>query len=193
MNRHLEFTSCTSAECSLKRNWRVMTISDRQVADNENILVQEQTTELEKANQELNRRNLVLEGINRIFSIMVHNKTEEELGNECLSVALEVTGSSIGFVNLLGDDGLLHDAAISEIGWTQCLMYDKTGHRRLAGSFLVHGLYGRVINSEKSFFTNDPMSHPDSVGVPHGHPPITSFLGVPLVLNGKIKGLGGGL
>ena len=110
-----------------------------------------------------------LEGINRIFSIVVQDKTEEELGNECLSVALEVTGSQLGFVNLVGDDGLLHDIVISDMGWKECLMYDKSEHRRPPGNFVVHGLYGNVIYSEKSFFTNDPMSHPDSIGVPQGH------------------------
>ena len=75
------------------------------------------------------------------------------------------------------------------MGWKQCLMYDKTGHRRPPGNLVVHGLYGNVIDSEKSFFTNDPQSHPDSIGVPHGHPPLTSFLGVPLVLDGKIMGI----
>ena len=68
-------------------------------------------------------------------------------------------------------------------------MYDKTGHRRPPGNFLVHGLYGNVINSEKSFFTNDPMSHPDSIGIPCGYPQLTSFLGVPLMLDGKIMGM----
>ena len=33
------------------------------------------------------------------------------------------------------------------------------------------------------------MSHPDSIGVPHGHPLLTSFLGVPLVLDEKIMGM----
>ena len=95
------------------------------------------------------RNNRILEGINRIFSIVVQDKTEEELGNECLSVALKITGSQLGFVNLVGDDGLLHDIAISDMGWKQCLMYDKTGHRRPPENFVVHGLYGSVINSEK--------------------------------------------
>ena len=115
----------------------------------------------------------------------MQDRTEEELGNVCLSIALEVTGSQFGFVNLVGDDELLHDIAISEMGWEQCLMYDKTGHRRPPGNFVVHGLYGNVINSEKSLFTNDPSSHPDSMGLLHGHPLLTSFLGVPLVLDGK--------
>jgi len=50
-------------------------------------------------------------------------------------------------------------------------------------------LYSNIINREKSFFTNYPLSHPDSIGLPHGHPLIKSFLGVPLVLDGKIRGL----
>jgi hypothetical protein len=61
------------------------------------------------------RNNLILEGINRIFSIVVQDKTEE-LGNECLLVALKITDSPLGFVNLVGDDGLLHNIAISDTG-----------------------------------------------------------------------------
>jgi PAS domain S-box-containing protein len=166
-----------------------MAISDRRSDGDPEILIKERLAELEKFNQKLSRHNRILEGINRIFSIVVQDKTEEELGNECLSVALEITESPIGFVDLMGDDGLLHDIAISDMGWKQCLMYDKTRHRRPPGNLIVRGLYGRVINSEKSFFTNDPQFHPDSIGLPSGHPPLTSFLGVPLVLNGKIIGM----
>jgi hypothetical protein len=159
----------------------VRTISDRRSADEPEIPIQERIAELEKANQALRteileressetdliklkdkleaaitlRNNRILEGINRIFSIVVQQKTEEELGNECLSVALEVTGSQLGFVNLVGDDWLLHDIVISDIGWEQCLMYDQTGHHRPLGNFVVHDLYGSIINIEKGFFTND--------------------------------------
>ena len=97
--------------------------------------VQTDITERKQEEQRIRRYNHILEGINRIFSNVVQAKTEEELGNACLSVALEVTGSGIGFVNLVGADGLLHDIAISEMGWEQCLMYDKTGHRRPPGKF----------------------------------------------------------
>jgi GAF domain-containing protein len=184
-----------------------MTIFDRSSTFEQDIRFLERIAKLEKANQALRaeneqiklkdkieaeitlRHNRVLDEINQIFSIVVQDKTEEELGNECLSVALQITGSQLGFVNLLGDDGLLHDIAISNMGWKQCLMYDKTGHRRRLGNFVVHGLYGNVITSEKCFFTNDPMSHPDSIGVPLGHPTLTSFLGVPLSLDGKMVGM----
>ena len=146
-------------------------------------------TERKQEEHRIRRYNRILEGINRIFSNVVQAKTEEELGNACLSVALEVTGSQFGFINEMDADGLLHDVAKSELGWEQCFMYDKTGHRRPPSEFVVHGLYGSVIINEKSFFTNDPQSHPESIGLPEGHPPLTSFLGVPLVQDGKTIGL----
>jgi PAS domain S-box-containing protein len=99
-------------------------------------------TERKQEEQRILRYNRIFEGINQICSNVVQAKTEEELANSCLTVALEVTGSQFGFVNLLGEDGLLHDTAISEVGWNQCLMYDKTGHRRPSGDFIMHGLYG---------------------------------------------------
>ena len=102
-----------------------MTTSDRRSDGDPEILVQERIAELEKSNQELGKYSRILEGINRIFSIVVQSKTEEELGNECLSVALEITESPIGFVNLFGDDGLLHDIAISDMGWKQCLIMTR--------------------------------------------------------------------
>lgn len=68
-------------------------------------------------------------------------------------------------------------------------MYDKTGHRRPPGDFILHGLYGFVINSGKSFFTNNPSSHSESIGLPQGHPSLISFLGVPLILDRNTKGI----
>lgn len=142
-------------------------------------------TERKQEEHRIRRYNRILKGINRIFSNVVQAKTEEEVGNACLSVALEVTGSEFGFINEMGTDGLLHDVAKSDLGWERCFMYDKTGHRRPPSFFAVHGLYGSVIINEKGFFTSDPPSHPDSIGIPYGHPPLTSFLGVPLVQDGE--------
>ena len=195
-----------------------MAISDRLTFDDFEIRVQERTAELEKANQVFHteiiecksaeneliklkdkleaemtcRYNRILEGISKIFSIALQAKTEKDLGYECLSVALKVTGSRVGFVSLIGDDGLLHDVAIKDIVWESCVMYDKIGHRRPPENFIVHGIYGHVVNSGKSFFTNDLPSHPDCIGLPHFYPQLQSFLGVPLILGWQNKGLARG-
>ncbi|WP_292387686.1 PAS domain S-box protein [Methanosarcina sp. UBA5] len=145
-------------------------------------------TERKQEEHRIRRYNCILEGINWVFSNVVQAKTEEELGEACLSVALEVTGSEFGYIIEMCADGLLHDVAKSKLAWEQCHMYDKTGHICLPHDYVVHGLYGSVIINGKSFFTNDPQSHPDSAGLPAGHPPIESFLTVPLILDGKIVG-----
>ncbi|MBI5576978.1 MAG: GAF domain-containing protein [Deltaproteobacteria bacterium] len=134
-------------------------------------------------------RNRALNGINRIFHETMVPSTEEEFGRKCLSVAEDVTGSRFGFIGEIGPDGLLHDLAISDPGWEVCRMRDKTGHRMPPWDFKVHGLYGRVIIHGKSFFTNEPASHPDSIGIPEGHPGLTAFLGVPLIHGGSTVGM----
>lgn len=45
----------------------------------------------------------------------IQAKTEEELGIACLSVAIDVTGSQIGFIDEVDADGLLCDIAISDM------------------------------------------------------------------------------
>ncbi|HWR25793.1 MAG TPA: PAS domain S-box protein, partial [Methanosarcina sp.] len=146
-------------------------------------------TERKQREHRIRRYYNVLEGINRIFGSVVRAETEQELGNVCLSVALEVTGSQIGFVGEVGVVGKLHGIAVSNMEWAQNLMSDTEGNHPPLGDFVLNGICGRIIDSGKSFFTNDPPLHPDSTGLPESHLPLTSFLGVPLVLDGKTMGL----
>ena len=105
------------------------------------------------------RYNNILQGINRIFEQVIRAETDEVLGNTCLDVALELTGSRIGFIGEVGTDGLLHDIAISDTGWGQCRMHDPSGHRRPPGDFVLHGLYGQVIH-ERAFSPTIPPPTP---------------------------------
>ncbi|OEU42194.1 hypothetical protein BGV40_10855 [Methanosarcina sp. Ant1] len=180
-----------------------MSNSDRQSDGEIEIRLQKRSAELEKANQVLhaeilerkqekhiiNRYKNVLEGINRIFGSVVKAETEEDLGNACISVAMEISGSQLGFVGELGSDGLMHDIAIRYTGWDQCTMYDRTGPRLPLENSVLRGLYGSVVDSGKGFFTNEPASHPDSIDLPQDNPPLKSFLGVPLIKNGKTVGV----
>ena len=55
--------------------------------------------------------------------------------------------------------------------------------------FISAAFYGKVLSEGKGYFTNEPASHPDSVGLPSGHPPLTAFLGVPLIRDGNVIGM----
>ncbi|EFK09505.1 CheR methyltransferase, SAM binding domain protein [delta proteobacterium NaphS2] len=146
-------------------------------------------TGLKQAEEKAQQQNAVLEAINRVFHEALTCRTEEELGGTCLRIAEGLTQSRFGFLGEIGPDRLLHDIAISDPGWELCTMDDKSGHRRPPGDFKIHGLYGRVLADGKSLLTNDPFSHPDSIGIPEGHPPLKAFLGVPLASGGKTIGM----
>ena len=134
-------------------------------------------------------QNAVQEGINRIFREALRCDTEEDLGRVCLAVVEEVTQSKFGFMGEVSAAGRLDNIAISNPGWDACTMEAYPGHPKAPTSLKIHGLYGRVLLDGKGFFTNDPASHPDSIGLPQGHPPLEAFLGVPLVHGAKTIGM----
>ena len=142
-----------------------------------------------RAEENIRRHNKIQEAINQIFHKALTCDKEEELGRMCLAVVEKLTGSKFGFIGEIGQDGNLYDIAISDPGWELCTMHDKTGHRARSGGFKIHGLYGRVFQDGKSVLTNDPFSHPDSIGIPAGYPSLTAFLGVPFIQDGKTIGM----
>jgi PAS domain S-box-containing protein len=141
------------------------------------------------ADEELQRSNTVLSGINTIFEEGLKCKTEEELGQNCLRVAKQITGSSAGFIGTIGSNDVVHDHAISKPGWERCIMCDQAGHSLPTCTFTMHKLYGRVLQNGKSILTNTPAQPPESMGAPAGYPVLASFLGVPLVEGGRTIGM----
>ena len=82
--------------------------------------------ERDELSERLAARNAALEGTTAILDAALNTQTEEELGRVCLAVSEQVTDSAFGFIGEVGPDGLLHDIAISDPGWSQCTMEDQT-------------------------------------------------------------------
>ncbi len=144
-------------------------------------------TEHKRTEEKIRHQNAILAGINRILSEALTCDSEEELGRACLTVAEEATQSRFGFIAEVNAEGGLNAIALSNPGWEACRI--QNGQRERVPAFRVHGIYGRVVIDGKGFFTNDPQHHPDSIGLPEGHPPVNAFLGVPLKHHGKTIGL----
>jgi signal transduction histidine kinase len=51
-----------------------------------------------------------------------------------------------------------------------------------------HGLLGLIIRENRTYRIPDIGSHPESYGFPPNHPPMQSFLGVPVTVKGKVVG-----
>jgi len=129
-----------------------------------------------------------LTGINQILQAGLSCATEKELGMVCLDVAKKITQSRVGFIGNI-NKAEFENLAICSSGVEACNLHDSSEHRMAPGNFKIHGIYGRVIQDGKSLFTNDPANHPDSIGLPEGHHPLTSFLGTPLIREGRVIGL----
>jgi PAS domain S-box-containing protein len=138
----------------------------------------------------LKRQQIILQGINRVLLEALTCETEEDLGRACLAVAEDLTGSKLGFIGEINQAGLLDDIAISDLGWSACKI-PGTADRALPRNLHIHGIYGRVLKDGQSVIANDLAAHPDRVGTPEGHPPLTAFLGVPLKLGEKTIGMVG--
>ncbi|MGD6851252.1 MAG: PAS domain-containing protein [Candidatus Bathyarchaeia archaeon] len=145
-------------------------------------------TEKKKNEEATEKQRKLGEAINKILKEALSTGDEVALGELCLSVAEELTNSKNGFIGEINEEGL-EDIATSNPGWDNCYVIAPEGHRSRPGSLKTHGLYGKVLTQGKSFLTNDPANHPAHIGLPTGHPPLASFLGVPLINEGKTIGI----
>ena len=165
-------------------------------------MVQERTAELVEANAQLKReiaerkqaegqilrQNLLLNAINKVFEETFKCESVEDVAHTCLTVAEELTGSQFGFIGEVTSTGRFDTFAISNPGWDACKMPGSEATRSIK-NMEFRGIDRSVLREEKSRIVNDPESHPDRIGTPRGHPPITSFLGVPLKNSGKTIGI----
>ncbi|HZD43191.1 MAG TPA: ATP-binding protein, partial [Methanomicrobiales archaeon] len=146
-------------------------------------------TKQKLAEETLLQKGSILEGINRIFHEALTCETEEELGVTCLRVAETITDSNIGFIGEINAEGQLENLAISENGWSHAQLPSESRYHKSPSGLTIFGIYGRVLKDGQSLFTNNPSTHPDSIGMPEGHPSLSAFLGVPLIQNGTVIGM----
>ncbi len=148
----------------------------------------EDITERRQTEEQIQRQTGLLEGINTVLLEGLLCETEEEMAQKCLAVAENLTGSRFGFVGEINTEGTYDTIAISDPGWAACRMPKSDAVKAIRG-MVIRGLWGSVIKTEQPMIINEPASHPDSVGIPDGHPSLSSFLGVPLKSAGKTVGM----
>ena len=145
---------------------------------------------MEKEQDKLNRESgftpknetHLLTSINSIFRERINCHSVEDLAQKCLKTAEQLTGSLFGFIGELNPFRRLDTIALSNPGWEQCSI-PQTQATMLLSNMELKGIYGEVLLTGKSLIVNDPSNHPAAIGIPPGHPPLTSFLGSPLKKN----------
>ncbi|MFH0872285.1 MAG: PAS domain S-box protein, partial [bacterium] len=145
-------------------------------------------TSRKRAEERALHQGAVLEGINKVFRETLRSETEEEVAKVCLGVAQELTGSKFGFIGEVNRAGRFDTIALSDPGWEACRM-PKPDAAVMIRDMEIRGIWGKVLKEGQPLIANDPSSHPDRVGIPQGHSPLTSFLGVPLRHAGRTIGM----
>jgi PAS domain S-box-containing protein len=145
-------------------------------------------TERKRAEEQVLRQSKVLAAINSVFYETMIAGSEEAVAMTCLKVAQEITGSKFGFIGEITPEGLFTTTALSDPGWDACRIPETQAIMSIK-DMVIRGIWGQVILKEQSLIVNDPVSCPDRVGIPEGHPPLTSFMGVPLKDQGKVIGM----
>ncbi|MEN6438441.1 MAG: PAS domain S-box protein [Syntrophobacter sp.] len=145
-------------------------------------------TERKLAEDALHRQTALIRGINKVLREALVSETEEELAGTCLAVAEELTGSEFGFLGEVNDKGLFYNIALSDPGWEACRMPGDNA-TSLIHDMEIRGIWGKTLLDEITVIANDPLIHPDRVGIPDGHPPLKSFLGVPIKSTGHAFGM----
>jgi PAS domain S-box-containing protein len=145
-------------------------------------------TERKQAEDKIRHQSRLLAAINRIFYETLTADSEEAVAKACLGVVQEITDSKFGFIGEITPEGLFTTTALSDPGWETCRI-PETQATVLIKDMVIRGIWGQVLLKEQSLIVNDPLSYPGRVGIPEGHPPLTSFLGVPLKERGKVVGM----
>lgn len=112
------------------------------------------------------------------------NKTFEHL----LESTIEFTHSKFGFIAevLYNEDNspYLNMIALTNISWDR---RSKTAYENFKTQGMkftnLNTLFGTALTSGKPIISNNPAADMRAGGVPHGHPALTSFIGIPIFNN----------
>ncbi len=104
----------------------------------------------------------------------------EQLLRRLVSEARSATGAPYAALGVLGDHGVLSDFIYEGIDQSRARLI---GHLPTGG-----GVLGSVIRENITIRLDVISDHPDSIGFPPDHPPMITFLGVPVAVADKAFG-----
>ena len=108
-----------------------------------------------------------------------------EVYDLALTFCLALTQSEMGFVDLLNEDHIDMDiVAVKGFAPSDPKFYER--FRRMP---VRPSIFGVVVTEGRPNISNDVEHDPARVGQPPGHPPVRTFLGVPLRLGREVIGM----
>ena len=139
----------------------------------------------------------LLKGINRSQLMMIEGAHPHDIFDALLNELLSLTGSAYGFIGqvLEKEDNTpyLKTFAVTDISWSAETHQFYRDHFREGMEFYnLETLFGMVIAENRIVISNNPAEDPRRGGflkIPKGHPPLQSFLGIPLRFHEELVGM----
>lgn len=142
----------------------------------------------------LKEQQLQISTINHALGEFISLNDPVKFFESILPDLLELTGSEYGLIGeaLKDEEGkpYLKAYAVTDISWDEASrkLYEEYKEQGLEFRKLDN-LLGSVVLEGKPVISNNPADNPHSVGVPDGHPPLNSFLGIPIYSGENILGM----
>ena len=142
------------------------------------------------------RKTNILRAIGRSQSRFIANGDTDTIFEQVLSDFLSLTQSEFGFLgevhyNRQGES-YLKTRALTNISWDE---KTKKRYQESSGSGMefvnLDTLFGAVMTTGEPVIADDPACDRRGGGLPEGHPPLDAFLGLPLLIGGKLVGVVG--
>ncbi len=149
-----------------------------------------------EAEEELSSVVSLLDSVRQAQSLHIEEQDTETVFEELLSTLMSMTNSEFGFLDevLYEPDGTPYklSLAMSNLSWDSesTALYEQLRSRDLEFRDL-RNLAGLPALQKKPVIANDAPHDPRSGGLPEGHPPIHSFMGLPIVSGDTIVGVAG--
>src|SRR4051794_19807433 len=113
-------------------------------------------------------------------SLVAHLDVERVL-DDLLEIAAEVTGAQYAAIGVLDGQRRRLERFLTR-------GIDADGHRAIGDLPRGRGVLGVLIEEPHALRLRDVGDHAQSYGFPAGHPPMHTFLGVPIVIRGQAWG-----
>ena len=97
-----------------------------------------------------------------------------------VATAIDLTGAKYGAIGVLGEHGSLVDFISQGM--------DEAEIKRISHYPRGTGVLGTITRQAKTVRIDEIADHPDSVGFPEHHPPMHTFLGVPVRVGDRVFG-----
>jgi signal transduction histidine kinase/CheY-like chemotaxis protein len=151
-------------------------------------------TDRKRAEAELIQKHNILEAIIRAQSQAIEESEAKGVFEMLLQDILKLTESEYGFIGevLETPEGrpYLKTYALTNISWNEetLAFYREQAPKGMEFRNL-DTLFGAVLKTSRLVIANDPANDPRRGGLPKGHPPLGSFLGLPLMSGTRMVGM----